>query len=193
MVTYPDVHVADLQAAYEGWPGTLNEKSTLAALVLRIRIERAATRLPRTVIAAASDISHIERRLRLSIGEPGLSPDAQTRRMRTIADATAAYTAICDLLHGRNPNPSPSLNELALWTAAVDALEDDLNSPTVAGPSSSSRSAPGAPTRPPVSGHDQRSSPRPVAPRPQSPARRPASSQKLVNNESHIDQQQRGY
>src|SRR4051812_36891499 len=101
MATFPDVHVADLQAAYRDWPGTQAEKTAVGALVLRVRIERAAARLPRTVIAAEPDISMIERRLYLSIGEPGLSPEAQLRRMRVVAGALEAYVAICEILHGR--------------------------------------------------------------------------------------------
>ena len=126
MATYPDVELADLQAAYRGWPGSRSEKAALAALVLRVRIERAAARLPRTVIAAKPDVSMIERRLYLSIGEPGLSPEAQVRRMRVIAGALEAYVAICEILHGRNPDPVPSLEDLDSWTSAVDALEEDL-------------------------------------------------------------------
>jgi hypothetical protein len=52
-----------------------------------VRGERAAARLPRTVIAAEQNISMIERRLYLSIGEPGLSSQAQFRRMRVVAGA----------------------------------------------------------------------------------------------------------
>ncbi|MET8311998.1 hypothetical protein [Micromonospora sp. NPDC005173] len=126
MATYPDVELADLQAAYRGWPGGTAEKAALAALVLRIRIERAAARLPSTVIAAKPDISMIERRLYLSIGEPGLSPEAQVRRMRAIAGALEAYVAICEILHGRNPDPAPPLKDIDAWTSAVDALEEDL-------------------------------------------------------------------
>ncbi|MET7948468.1 hypothetical protein [Micromonospora sp. NPDC005324] len=125
MATYPDVQIADLQAAYEGWPGSRAEKAPLAALVLRVRIERAAARLPRTVIMKPH-ISVIERRLHLSIGEPGLSPEAQVRRMRVIAGALDAYGAICEILHGRNPDPVPSLADLDSWTSAVDALEENL-------------------------------------------------------------------
>ncbi|WP_422739682.1 hypothetical protein ACN263_10955 [Micromonospora sp. WMMD729] len=128
MATYPDVELADLQAAYRGWPGGTAEKATLAALVLRVRIERAAAKLPSTVIAAKPDISMIERRLYLSIGEPGLSPEAQLRRMQTIAGALEAYVAICEILHGRNPDPAPSLRDIEAWTSAVAALEEDLYS-----------------------------------------------------------------
>ncbi|TCB89388.1 hypothetical protein E0H26_27975 [Micromonospora zingiberis] len=126
MATYPDVQIADLQAAYQGWPGSQAEKAALAALVLRVRIERMAASLPSTVIAATPDISMIERRLYLSIGEPGLSPEGQTRRMRVIAGALEAYVAICEILHGRNPDPAPPLEDVASWTVAVDALEEDL-------------------------------------------------------------------
>ncbi|WP_405431127.1 hypothetical protein [Micromonospora sp. NBC_00617] len=126
MATYPDVELADLQAAYRGWPGGTAEKAALAALVLRVRIERAAARLPSTVIAAKPDISMIERRLYLSIGEPGLSPEAQLCRMQTIAGALEAYVAICEILHGRNPDPTPPLKDIDAWTSAVDALEKDL-------------------------------------------------------------------
>jgi hypothetical protein len=126
MATFPDVHVADLQAAYLDWPGTQAEKTAVGALVLRVRIERAAARLPGTVIAAEPDISMIERRLYLSIGEPGLSLEAQLRRMRVVAGALEAYVAICEILHGRNPDPLPSVEDLASWTAAVDNLEEDL-------------------------------------------------------------------
>ncbi|MET8152841.1 hypothetical protein ACIBSW_21930 [Actinoplanes sp. NPDC049668] len=126
MATYPDVHVADLQAACRGWPGSRAEKAALAALVLRVRIERAAARLPSTVIATKPDISMIERRLYLSIGEPGLSHEAQIRRMLVIAGALQAYVAICEILHGRDPDPLPSLEDLDAWTVAVDALDEDL-------------------------------------------------------------------
>jgi len=110
MATYPDVQLADLQAAYRGWPGSRVEKAAIEALVLRVRIERAAANLPRTVIAAKPDISMIERRLYLSIGEPALSP----------------YAAICEILHGRTPDPMPSLQDLDSWASVVDALEEDF-------------------------------------------------------------------
>ena len=126
MATYPDVQIADLQAAYRGWPGGRAEKAALAALVLRVRIERAAARLPSTVITVKPDISMIERRLYLSIGEPGLSPEARIRRMLVIAGALEAYGAMCEILHGRNPDPLPPLEDLDSWTSAVDALEEDL-------------------------------------------------------------------
>ncbi|MFI6272476.1 hypothetical protein [Micromonospora zamorensis] len=126
MATYPDVALADLQAAYRGWPGGTAEKAALAALVLRVRIERAAAGLPSTVIAAKSDISMIERRLYLSIGEPGLSPEAQLCRMQTIAGALEAYVAISEILHGRNPDPAPPLKDIDAWTLAVEALEENL-------------------------------------------------------------------
>jgi hypothetical protein len=135
MATYPDVQLADLHAACQGWPGSRAEKAALFALVLRVRIERAAAHLPRTVIAAKPDISMIERRLYLSIGEPGLSSEAQVRRMRVVAAALAAYVAICEVLHGRNPDPVPSPEDLDSWTLAVDALEEDLYPAPAAAPS----------------------------------------------------------
>ncbi|GIE36141.1 hypothetical protein Ait01nite_091860 [Actinoplanes italicus] len=126
MATYPEIHIRDLQAAYNRWPGRPAEKTALAAIVLRVRIERAAARLPRTVIAAQPDISMVERRLYLSIGEAGLSHEGQVRRMQVIAGALEAYGAICEVLHGRNPDPLPPLEDLESWTRAVDALEKDL-------------------------------------------------------------------
>jgi hypothetical protein len=126
MATYPEVHIRDLQAAYDQWPGSPAEKAALAAMVLRVRIERAAARLPRTVIAAGPDISMVERRLYLSIGEPGLPHEGQVRRMQVVASALEAYGAICEVLHGRNPDPLPPLEDLDSWTRAVDALEEDL-------------------------------------------------------------------
>lgn len=174
MATYPDVHVADLQAAYRGWPGGNAEKTALAALVLRVRIERAAARLPRTVIATGPDISQIERRLLLSIGEPGLSPDAQARRMRTVADAIATYAAICDLLHGRNADPVPSLDQVGSWTVAVDALEGDLFPSTPGGSTALPRTNPRAPVQPHTSRPDDRNRPRPFNSRQSSPVHEPS-------------------
>jgi hypothetical protein len=123
VATFPDASIADLQEAYANWPGGEDEKGSLLAMILRVRIERVAAKLPSTVIAVRPDISHVERRLYLSIGEPGLTSDAQLRRMRAIAAGVGAYHAICELLHGRNPDPTPPLQDLRVWAEAVDNLE----------------------------------------------------------------------
>jgi hypothetical protein len=97
MATYPEVPcpgpLSRIQAV-AGQPrrkaGTRSEGSAR----LLFRIERAAARLPHTVIAAGPDISMVERRLYLSIGEPGLSHESQVWRMQVIAGAREAYVAI---------------------------------------------------------------------------------------------------
>ncbi|GAA1376651.1 hypothetical protein [Catellatospora chokoriensis] len=127
MATFPDVSITDLEAAYAAWPGISDAKTALWALILRVRIERAAACLPGSVIAAPPDISMVERRLHLSIGEPGLTPTDHVRRLGRVAAAVGAYSAICELLHGRNPDPTPPFQDVAAWTVAVDALESELN------------------------------------------------------------------
>lgn len=82
METFLDVDVAALEAAYRAWPGTVEEKTALRALTLRVRIERAAAALPPTVIMRRPDASFIERRLYLSVGEPGLSHGRRIKRLR---------------------------------------------------------------------------------------------------------------
>ncbi|MEV0459257.1 hypothetical protein [Catellatospora methionotrophica] len=118
--------ITDLEAAYIAWPGSPAEKSALWALILRTRIERAAATLPRTVIAARPEGSMVERRLYLSLGDPALPPIAQIRRLDRVVAAIGAYTAICELLHGRNPDPRPPLQDVHAWTSAVDDLESEL-------------------------------------------------------------------
>lgn len=127
MATYPEVSVADLEAAHAAWPGDTYDKGKIWAVILRVRIERTAASLSRNVIAAAPDISSIERRLYLSIGEPGLTEEEQAERIGVVVAAVGVYNAICELLHGRNTDPNPPLQEVAAWTAAVDALEAALD------------------------------------------------------------------
>lgn len=122
----PAVPLGDLYAAYQRWPAPDYDKGALRALIIRIRIERAAETLPATVIAAPSDSTHLRRRLLLSVGEPGLDPAAQAARRRIVLTAIAAYEAICDLLHGRTSEPHPPLHDLNAWEAAVEALEQEL-------------------------------------------------------------------
>ncbi len=126
MATFRDVSIAALEAAYSGWPGTAEEKAALQVLTLRVRIERAAAALPSTIIATPPDASFVERRLYLSVGEPGLSHGHRIRRLRTVAAAMGAYGAICEVLHGRNPDPVPPLQDVQAWAAAVDGLEVEL-------------------------------------------------------------------
>ncbi|RZU77136.1 hypothetical protein EV384_5850 [Micromonospora kangleipakensis] len=126
MATFPDVSINDLETAYAAWPDDPRGKTALWALILRVRIERAAANLPGTVIAAQPDISLIERRLYLSIGEPGLTHEERVRRMRVIAAGVGTYQSICELLHGRNPDPTPPIQDVEAWTAAVDNLELEL-------------------------------------------------------------------
>jgi hypothetical protein len=123
---FRDVSVADLVAAYSGWPGSAEEKAALRALTLRVRIERAAAALPSTVIATPPAASFVERRLYLSVGEPGLSDGRRIRRLRAVAAAMGAYGAICDVLHGRTPDPVPPLQDVQAWALAVDGLEAEF-------------------------------------------------------------------
>ena len=126
MATFPEVSVTDLENAYQAWPGGDDDKGRLRALILRVRIERAVSRLPATIIAAPPDTSHIERRLYLSTGEPGLTPKQQAHRTAVVIAAVGAYKSICDLLHGRNFDPNPPRQEVDAWMSIVGALEHEL-------------------------------------------------------------------
>jgi hypothetical protein len=123
----PFVEVDDLTAGYHAWPVPEHDKTKLRALVLRVRIERLVAALPTTVIAAAGEPRQVGRRLQLSVGDPGLDVADQRRRHRVVTAAVMAYNAICDLLHGRNPDPNPPLPDVSAWAAAVDALESELS------------------------------------------------------------------
>jgi hypothetical protein len=126
MTMFPDVSVADLENSYVSWPGDEYDKGKLWALILRVRIERVAAALPRTVIAARPDVSFVERRLFLSIGESALTQAEQQVRTAVVFSAVSVYSAICDLLHGRSADSNPPLQHVHAWTAAVQALEDEL-------------------------------------------------------------------
>lgn len=122
----PHVDTADLIAVYQAWPRPEYDKGLLRALLLRVRIDRVAIELPPKVIAADPDSSRVSQRLMLSIGEPGLSDDDQSRRLRIVRAAIGAYCAICDLLHARNPDPNPPVQELTTWSGVVEELEREL-------------------------------------------------------------------
>jgi hypothetical protein len=122
MTRDPVVDLADLEAALAAWPGTDYDKARMQAVVLRIRIERLVTALPTTVISAPADSNYVQRRLLLSLGRPGLSYEQQAGRLRAIQAAVAAYAEICDLLHGKSPDPNPPLHDLEAWRRAVDRL-----------------------------------------------------------------------
>ncbi|MDI1463356.1 hypothetical protein QEZ54_20445 [Catellatospora sp. KI3] len=126
MAKFSDVSITDLETAYTAWPGSSDEKAALWALILRVRIERAAAGLPRSVIAAPPEGSVVERRLYLSLGDPGLAHTEQTQRLRRVSAAVGVYSAICELLHGRNPDSQPPLQDIDAWTIAVNALETEL-------------------------------------------------------------------
>jgi hypothetical protein len=126
MTRMPATSIEDLIAAYDAWPGTTYDKGTLRALVLRVRVERLAAALPATTIAVPADSSHIRQRLMLFIGEPGLNAEHRTRRLRVVMAAVKTYNEVCDLLHGRNPDPTPPLSDVAAWATSVDNLEREL-------------------------------------------------------------------
>jgi hypothetical protein len=115
-----------LDDAYAAWPGTVDDKTTLQALLLRIRIERVARGLPRPSSLPVFSKLHVARRLLLSVGEPGLNGDQRINRLRVARAAVAAYRDICDILHGRNPDLRPPLADTTAWNGAVAELEAHL-------------------------------------------------------------------
>jgi len=123
------VDLAELEAVCRSWPTPESDRARLRALLLRIRIERVVEGLPDTIIMAAPASRRLEHRLRLSVGEPGLDAPDRARRLQVISAAIAAYRAVCDLLHGRNPDPNPPLQDVKAWTEAVGALERELDTP----------------------------------------------------------------
>ncbi|MGC9671429.1 hypothetical protein ACNTMW_33400 [Planosporangium sp. 12N6] len=123
MTRMPATSIENLIAAYDAWPGTAYDKGKLRALVLRVRVERLAAALPATTIAAPADSSCIRQRLMLSVGEPGLTTEDQKRRLRIVMAAVKTYNEVCDLLHGRNPEPTPPLGDVAAWATSVNDLE----------------------------------------------------------------------
>jgi hypothetical protein len=125
------VDQARLDEAYAAWPGTAHDKTTLQALLLRIRVERLARQLPPTVIAAPRKKLHVARRLMLAVGAPALTTDQRAHRLRVVQRAVAAYRDICNVLHARNPNLRPPLADTIAWAEAVTALEAELASASV--------------------------------------------------------------
>jgi hypothetical protein len=115
-----------LEEAYKAWPGSVHDKTTLHALVLRIRIERLARDLPPDVILAPRKKLHVARRLMLAVGAPGLTNQQRAHRLSVVQRAIAAYQDICDVLHARNPDLRPPLADTTEWQAAVAALEAEL-------------------------------------------------------------------
>jgi hypothetical protein len=69
-----------LQTAYDRWPAAEHDKTTIRALLLRLRIEEVVRGLPRAVIAGQAGHSNVARRLRLTIGTttPGDERDSST-------------------------------------------------------------------------------------------------------------------
>jgi hypothetical protein len=115
-----------LNEAYTSWPGTADDKTTLQALLLLIRVERLARQLPPAVIAAPQKKLHVARRLMLAVGAPGLTNPQRARRLWAVRRAVAAYQDICDVLHARNPDLRPPLAGATAWGAAVAELEAEF-------------------------------------------------------------------
>jgi hypothetical protein len=95
-------------------------------LLLRRRIEEVAIGLPPTVIAGAPGDDKIYRRLLLAVGEPGLSHERRIARLGVVRAGIATYSAICRVLHGRDPVGRPSVATVAAWEMAVVRLEEEL-------------------------------------------------------------------
>jgi hypothetical protein len=129
----PPVKVAieRLASAYDAWPGDDHDKTAQMTLLLRLRIEAVVRALPPTVIVAAPSGSAVRRRLALAIGEPGLDPVRRTQRIATVRAAATAYEALCDVLHGRNPENRPPLTDVREWRQIVAALEAEFGQVTV--------------------------------------------------------------
>lgn len=119
-----------LDEAYTAWPGTAHDKTTLRALLLRIRVERLARGLSQTVIVAPKKKLHVARRLMLAVGAPGLTNQQRARRLRVGQRAVAAYQDICNVLHARNPDLRPTLADTSTWEVAVVELEAELGGRT---------------------------------------------------------------
>jgi hypothetical protein len=115
----------EFAAAYTAWPGTEHDKTTLKALLLRYRIEAVAARVPSTVVTSAGT-NRIPQRLMLAVGEPGLDDAHRVRRVGIVRAAVAAYHAICDVLHGRDPEVRPALALVSAWEQAVVRLEEEF-------------------------------------------------------------------
>jgi hypothetical protein len=118
----------EFAVAYAAWPGSEHDKTTLKALLLRYRIEAVAARVPCTVVPAAGT-TRVPQRLLLTVGEPGLDDSRRLRRLAIVRPALAAYHAICDVLHGRDPEGRPALALVAGWEQAVVRLEQEFPPP----------------------------------------------------------------
>lgn len=125
MSTRRRVPYEELTTAYAAWPGTEHDKTTLKALLLRYRIEAVAARLPSTVVTSAGT-TRVSQRLMLAVGEPGLDDGHRIRRLGIVRAAVAAYHAICDVLHGRDPDIRPALALVSAWEQAVARLEEEF-------------------------------------------------------------------
>jgi hypothetical protein len=115
----------EFAVAYAAWPRPEHDKTALKALLLRYRIEAVAARVASTVVTSAGT-TRIPQRLMLSVGEPGLDDAQQRRRLAIVRPALAAYHAICDVLHGRDPEGRPALALVAAWEQAVERLEEEF-------------------------------------------------------------------
>jgi len=93
-------------------------------------MERLVERLPGAIFKEKPDSRHVVRRLRLSVGAPGLDMQDRSRRLRVVTAAVTAYQEVCDLLHGRNPDPNPPLPDVDAWAVAIRALERELDRST---------------------------------------------------------------
>jgi hypothetical protein len=118
------VSMDDLEVVYRAWPAPEHDKTRLRALLLRIRLERLVDRLPTTGCSRVR--GQVARRLLLSVGEEGLTPDDRARRHRVVVAATAAYRELCDFLHARRPDLHVSVQDIDSWAAAVAAIETEL-------------------------------------------------------------------
>lgn len=115
----------EFAVAYTAWPGTEHDKTTLKALLLRYRIEAVAARVPSTVVTSAGT-TRIPQRLMLTVGEPGLDDAHRVRRLGIVRAAVATYHALCDVLHGRDPEVRPALALVSAWEQAVVRLEEEF-------------------------------------------------------------------
>lgn len=129
MTRHPAVDLTALDVAYLAWPGTPYDKTKLRALVLRVRLERLVSTLPTSIIAAPPDSTNVRRRLFLTIGAADLTQADRRRRRTVVLRASTAYTEICDLLHGREADDMPPLEQVEAWATAVDDICRELRTP----------------------------------------------------------------
>ena len=124
---WPKQDVQILQRAYDGLPGTKDEKVRFLAVLLRIRIEGVVLSVPSTVLVVNTYPSRVRHKLLASVGDVSLSQAQQVHRLDVVRRGSWTYEVLCDFLHARGTLLHPPVEEMTLWQENVEELEREFD------------------------------------------------------------------